>query len=352
VRVLFDARSVRTPTGRYVLTGLASAWRRDARVEEVLAAVPQGADRSQLPADIAVVPLPASEPWLKHVTSTLVRAADRVRADVIFCANGTGPRDRRSVLYFQDLFHFRYRDGGLPLKARLLEAGRASWRALSAGRSGLGVAVSQAIADEAREDVRALPIVEIPNGVEVGALRWRGEDDVVFVTGGSGSRKGEETAVRAWARLRRQTSSSVLEIGGVDPAGRREELQRLVNDLELSKVVRIHGPLPRPAYLERIASARLTVACSRLESFGLPVAEALAIGAPLLCTDLAAHRELLGRAGAGESFPTGDDGALAIRLGRVLAGEMPHRLESPPVGWDWTARGREHIDAYERYVHA
>jgi glycosyltransferase involved in cell wall biosynthesis len=351
VRVLFDARSVRTPTGRYVLTGLASAWGRDARVGGVFAAVPQGAE-SQLPADIAVVPLPANEPWLKHVTSTLVRVADRVRADVIFCANGTGPRDGRTVLYFQDLFHFRYRDSGLSLKTRLFEAGRARWRALSASRSGLGIAVSQTIAEEAREDVRGLPIVEIPNGVEVDSIRWRGEDDVVFVSGGSGSRKGEETAVRAWARLGGEASRSVLEIGGVDPAGRRNELQRLVNDLELAKVVRIHGPVPRSAYLERIASARLTLSCSRLESFGLPVAEALAIGAPLLCTNLPAHRELLARAGAGESFPTGDDAALAIRLGRALAGEMPRRLASPPVGWDWTARGREHIDAYQEYLHA
>lgn len=350
MRVLFDARSVRTTTGSYIFHGLASAWRDDARVVEVLAAVPPGFDTSRLPAGVAPVRMPANGGWLRHVIVSLGRAADRVRADVIFCANGTGPRDRRAVLYFQDLFHFHYRNGGLPLRKQLLESGRAAWRSVAAPRSGLGIAVSRAIADDAKRDVRGLPILEIPNGVDVGTARWSGEEDVVYVAGGTGSRKCEETAVHAWARLKHCRPSTVLEIGGVEPAARRAELQRMANDLHLGDSVVIRGALPREAYLERIARARLTLSCSQLESFGLPVAEALAMGAPVLCSDIPAHRELLARAGVGESFPARDDTALAARLRSVLDGSMPQRLTSPPLGWDWKTRAREHIDAYQTHL--
>src|SRR5687768_4635937 len=213
MRILFDARSVRTTTGSYVLRGLTAAWREDARVSEVLAAIPAGFDASQLLSDVVPVHLPARGGWLRHLTLGLREAADRVRADVIFCANGTGPRDARTVLYFQDLFHFRFRDCDIPLRGQLMEIGRAAWRSTSASHSGLGIAVSHSIAEDARRDVGRLPIVEIPNGVDVESIRWGGEGDVVYVAGGTGAHKSEETALLAWARLGRRPSTSLLKIG-------------------------------------------------------------------------------------------------------------------------------------------
>ena len=351
VRILFDARSVRTTTGSYVFRGLTSSWREDQRVGEVLAAIPPEFDGSGLPDGVVPVRLPANGGWLRHVLISLARAADRVGADVIFCPNATGPRDGRAVLYFQDLFHFRYGDPDVPLRSQVLETARAMWRSFSAVRMGLGVAVSRVIADDAKRDVRGLAIVEIPNGVEVGAARWTGEEDVVYVAGGAGFHKSEETAVRAWSRLKHRGLATVLAIGGVEPSARRVQLQRMVNDLHLGDSVVICGALPRAAYLERIARARLTLVCSQLESFGLPVAEALAMGAPVLCSDIPAHRELLARAGSGESFPARDDAALAARLSSALDGGVPRRLASVPHGWDWKTRAREHIDAYQRHLH-
>jgi glycosyltransferase involved in cell wall biosynthesis len=350
MRVLFDARSVRTATGSYILNGLTSSWRDDRRVSEIFVAMPEGFDRAQISAEVTPVLLPANDGWLRHVMLALSRAADRVQADVIFCANGTGPRDARTVLYFQDLFHFRYRDGELPLREQLLQLGRAAWRSVAAPRSALGVAVSRTIADEAKQDVRRLPIVEIPNGVDVGSVRWTGDSDIVYVAGGTGARKSEETAVHAWARLGRRPPTATLEIGGVEPIGRRTELERLISDLGVRSSVQVHGAIPREAYLERMARARVTVSCSRLESFGLPVAEAVAMGAPVLCSDIAAHRELLARAGVGESFPVGDVTALATRLRHALEQRLPSRLTSAPLGWGWNARGRQHIDAYQQYI--
>ena len=349
MRILFDARSVRTTTGAYILNGLTSNWVQDSRVERVLAAVPRRDIR--LPEAVEPIAMRAGS-WLMHVARDLPKAADRCGADVIFCSNGTGPRDPRAVLYFQDLFHFRRSDGLLPLRGQLFESARALWRRFAAPHGGLGVAVSHVIADEAKREVGKLPVIEIPNGVDTNSVRWSGEDDTVYVAGGTGSHKSEETALRAWARLARRPPAGLLEIGGVEPAGRRADLVRAAQELGLGTTVAIHGALPRDVYLAHIAHARLVVSCSKLESFGLPVAEAIAMGAPVLCSDITAHRELLARGGVGATFPAGDHETLAIRISSALDGDSPRRLTSTPLGWTWNTRASEHIDAYQTYLRA
>jgi glycosyltransferase involved in cell wall biosynthesis len=333
------------------LNGLTANWVKDSRVERVLAAVPER--DIALPEGVELLAMKNGGGWIKHLTHDLPKAADACRADVIFCTNATGPRDSRTVLYFQDLFHFHRFEGFLPLRGQLFESGRALWRKFVAPHCGLGIAVSHLIAEEAKRDVGKLPVVEIPNGVDTDSFRWNGEEDTVYVTGGTGSHKSEETALQAWARLvRRRLPAAVLEIGGVEPATRRADLVRVANDLQLGETVVIQGALPREVYLERIARARLVISCSRLESFGLPVAEAIAMGAPVLCSDISAHRELVGRGGVGETFPAGDHDALATRLRTALDGDLPRRLTSPPLGWTWKTRASEHIDAYQSYLSA
>jgi phosphatidylinositol alpha-mannosyltransferase len=114
--------------------------------------------------------------------------------------------------------------------------------------------------------------------------------------------------------------------------------------------VSIIGSLEHEEYLREMTEARLNVSCSTVEAFGLPVAEGLAMGAPVVCSDIPAHRELVERAGAGEIFPVGDDEALAEAFCRALRGRLPTQVAYAPAGWDWRARAREHIDAYERFL--
>ena len=350
MRILYDARSVRTPAGRYVFHGLTTAWSRDPRVAEVLAAIPPDFDRGTLPDGVTPVPLRATS-WLEHVRGELPARADAVHADVIFSPNGFPPRDPRAVIYFQDMYHFRLRPSpGVSARDHVGNIVRAHWRARAAPACMLAVPVSQHVRREVEKRLD-IPVVTIPNGVDVAGDRWRGGDDRVLVMGGSGSRKGEATAVRAWADVFRAggAARTVLEVCGVEPRGRRSELAALASQLGVAHRLVVTGALPRAEFLERIAGARLAVSCSTLEAFGLPVAEALALGAPVLCTDIPSHAELVARAGAGELFAVGDDAALAERLGRSLAGSAPPRLTAPPAGWSWAARAAEHLDAYVRF---
>jgi len=345
MRILYDARSVRTPAGRYIFQGLTGAWAADARVQRVYAAIPPDFDRSLLPPGVEPVEV-RSRSWLSHV-NRIRRAADRERVDVIFAPNAIAPRDARSVLYFQDLFHFRPRPAQPHRVSRPLHRPlRAAWRRLTSSRSLLAVAVSREILSEVEPRMR-VPTVLIPNGVDVGENRWRGDAASVLVAGGIGVRKDEATAVRAWAAIpSARRRGLVLEVVGVEPAVRKSSLIGLARSLGIDDSVAITSGVSRTAYLERMARAKLVISCSQLEAFGLPVAEALAMGAPLICSDAPAHLELLERAGAGASFATGAADDLARHIERSLCVELPPRLAHSPPGWSWTARAREHIDHY------
>ncbi len=348
MRILFDARSVRTHAGLYVFRGLTRAWADDARVESVLAAVPATFDRSLVPPGIESIVLD-SRGWPTHLLYRVPKLADRWRADVVFAPNGIPPRDSRSVAYFQDLFHFKTPPGhGKGIRSRSVRHMRAAWRSVAAPAWKLAIAVSQEIALEVEERVTC-PAVLIPNGVDVGDRRWTGEDDTIFVMGGIGRRKGEATAIRAWARIAPSVrGKTLLKIGGVEPEARRVSLRELAGSLGAAESVSIVGSIPRELYLDNVARTRLAISCSTFEAFGLPVAEAIALGAPLLASAVPSHIELLAIANAGDVFAPDNAGELARKIEMALCGYGPKRLCHPPADWSWRSRGKQHIDAYAK----
>jgi len=349
MRILFDARSVRTPSGRYILRGLAAGWRDDTRVSAVMAAVPRGFPLKDLPDGIAPVRV-ASANWATHILTELPRAADRVRADVIFCPNGIGPADARVVVFLQDMYHFAFKaSSGSAAQVALQRAIRVGIRALSHRHYKVAVAVSRTIAREAERRFH-IPIEIVPNGVDVGGLKWDGDGDTVFVLGGIGARKDERTALKAWSMLHNRPPGLTLSIAGVEPKERRKSLRLLAQKLGVATTVSIRGTVSRPRYLGYLSRCRLAISCSKLESFGLPVAEALMMRAPLACTAIEPHADLVASAGGGALFDPGDAGQLAELISKSLAGEPPARSAPVVSGWSWASRAMQHVDVFERYV--
>jgi glycosyltransferase involved in cell wall biosynthesis len=325
---------------------LLKGWRADPRVTALFASVTPSSRIDGIPDGVEVVRLPQTG-WLRYLTRDLPALATRCHADIIFSPNATPPRDERAVLYFQDLKHVR-RDQHhrLPWRDRAGERARSAWRRIAAARCALAVCVSEDIAEDVRRSL-PLPVSMIPNGVDVGGVRWSGERDAVIVMGGIGPWKGEEIAVRAWGALEKAArGATLLEVIGVEPLERRHSLLALGAQLGVADSVRVRGVIGRHEFLSAVAEGRGAVSCSEFESFGLPVAEALMIGAPVICSDLPAHVELLARASAGASFRVGDPDALADRLRRLLSGDVPPRCMTPPGGWSWDHRAREHVDAF------
>jgi glycosyltransferase involved in cell wall biosynthesis len=135
-----------------------------------------------------------------------------------------------------------------------------------------------------------------------------------------------------------------LVICGPDEEGTLERLKRQVEELGLTAAVEFREPVRGDAKWELVKSCDCLVLPSRSENFGLVVAEALACGKPVICTQ-GAPWEALEREDMGWWTPISAEG-LAAAIGRFVAcsdyelGEMGRQgrlYAAKNLSWDTAA---------------
>lgn len=120
------------------------------------------------------------------------------------------------------------------------------------------------------------------------------------------------TVVRATERLPASSRLVIQQAGAAIDAGLARQLEdRARNNPRYSYL----GELGHRAALELVARSRLLVLSSRHEGGANVLSEALAMGVPVLCTDIPGNAGLLGKDYAG-LFPVGDAATLAHLLER------------------------------------
>ena len=115
-----------------------------------------------------------------------------------------------------------------------------------------------------------------------------------------------------------------LVIAGLAKGDEAERLAALAGALQVRERVELLGAVADQRLLELYAGAAAVVLPSRLEGFGIVALEALAAGAPLAASDLAAHREVAGD--AAEWFAVGDVAGCIAAVRRAL-GHGPSEAE-------------------------
>ena len=114
------------------------------------------------------------------------------------------------------------------------------------------------------------------------------------------------------------TRHSSLVIVGDGPE--RVALEGLAKDLDISSSVRFLGALPRDAALATLSSASLLVFPSLwYEQFAITPLEAMALGVPVLVSDVARGATIVEDGVTGRFFPAGDFAALAASLRAILS---------------------------------
>ena len=206
------------------------------------------------------------------------------------------------------------------------------------------IAVSQAVALQLRSQ-RIVPperITVVLNGIDVDRfakareqfnrpefLRSWGLPDEGFLVGTVGelkALKGHEEFVRAAKQVLYEFKNAYFIIAGVDasPNGEnRTVLNSLIERLNLVDHVRIVGALEDIAPL--LCSLDVFVSASRMESFGLAIAEAMACSLAVVATETAGAREILGQGETGLLVPVGDAEALASAVRALLNDEDKRR---------------------------
>ena len=155
--------------------------------------------------------------------------------------------------------------------------------------------------------------------------------------------KGYDLLLRAVAQLRRKRDVRLILIGDGDD---REKLEQLSASLGLKEFVTFAGQRNSPWPF--IAAAAVLAVTSRTEAFPSVLAEAMALGVPVLATDCSGGvRELLRDGACGLLVPMEDVDAIAGGLDRLL--------EDRELRASFIAAGHERIqpfnvpDAQRRY---
>jgi glycosyltransferase involved in cell wall biosynthesis len=185
-----------------------------------------------------------------------------------------------------------------------------------------------------------------------------GEPYFVFA-GGISPHKNVETLLRGYARLTAARSSlpRLVIVGDLTTEtflSSASSVRTLVGTLGLQDSVALPGYLDDETLAAAYSGAAAVVIPSLAEGFGLPAVEGAACAAPMVLSDLPAHRETLD--GAAMFFPPTSDETLADVLGKLLddpagAVEMAGRgrERAATLSWDRAVRPlRELIDTVTR----
>ncbi len=166
----------------------------------------------------------------------------------------------------------------------------------------------------------------IPNGVDISRFeglrpveRWRdGTQNVLFV-GRFEDRKGLTHLLKAYRLLRRQGCACRLLVIGSGPQER--EVRRYLATRRLGGV-ELLGRVSDDEKARYFATADVYVSpATGRESFGIVLLEAMAAGAPIVCSDIHGYKGVVRRNIEALLVPPGDHRALARAIAELLADE-------------------------------
>lgn len=139
--------------------------------------------------------------------------------------------------------------------------------------------------------------------------------------------KGADIAIAAFSSIARVYPDSRLVIAGRDNGvtttdGSLQRFDAYINEHvepDISSMITFAGPLPRQELSVLRNQSGICLIPSRFESFSYVIAEAMAVGAPIVASATHGGTELIGKVGAGIVVPIGDVEATASALLWMIA---------------------------------
>ena len=111
----------------------------------------------------------------------------------------------------------------------------------------------------------------------------------------------------------------------IGEGNRANAYRQMAETAWIADKIAFHGWMDMPGIQRLAARCGIGIFPSRIESFGLAVAEALAAGLPTVCTDAGALPEIVEDGVTGSVVPTGDAGKLAEAVLGILDDEPKYR---------------------------
>jgi glycosyltransferase involved in cell wall biosynthesis len=156
--------------------------------------------------------------------------------------------------------------------------------------------------------------------------------------------------IRAFHRLLRTSAIHAgmkLIVVGID-GPETQHIRQLIYDLELSRSVFLLRGLSEPELQWCYARCEALVVPSKTEGFGLPVAEALLVGCRIICSDIAAFREIGGTHCRYVALGAGEEETLATAILATLQEAPKEPVSLPHLSAEVLAH--QYLDFYRKLI--
>jgi glycosyltransferase involved in cell wall biosynthesis/2-polyprenyl-3-methyl-5-hydroxy-6-metoxy-1,4-benzoquinol methylase len=173
----------------------------------------------------------------------------------------------------------------------------------------------------------SVPLEVIPIGVDAAGLRsgneviasdaMQVEEPVIAFLGRISEKKGVPLVVEAFRRIAAEFPSARLVVAGPDDEGIGRRLEREIREADPGVSVSFPGLLNGSDKRSLLQRADVLVLPSADESFGLSVAEAMAVGRPVVVSPAVGIEQVVRAAGAGLVVDR-DPSSIAEAVGRIL----------------------------------
>jgi alpha-1,3-rhamnosyl/mannosyltransferase len=180
------------------------------------------------------------------------------------------------------------------------------------------------------------------------------ENDFILFVGTIEPRKNLQTLVRAFERISRQSDhrSQLVIAGGA--GWLTDDLDRLVRASDFRERIRLTGYLGDEDLRALYSSCKVLVYPSLYEGFGLPPLEAMACGAPVVASRIAAHEETL--KDNARLVGAMDEGALANAIIELLdhdgtRRQLASRGRAHAANFSWKKTAELTWEVYEQVLH-
>ncbi len=221
------------------------------------------------------------------------------------------------------------------------------------------------VSETSRADVEAafqLPpekVRTVYNGVDTDTFRplpgiERLPDKLLYVGNSEDRNKGARFFLEAVNLLKEQIDFSVTFVD--NHKHNLKMAPKLVNEYGLNSIVEFTGRVPTEELVQHYNEARLFVTSSVHEGFGLPLAEAMACGTPVLGTRIGAYEEIVQHGESGWLVPSRDPRALADAI-RMLWNDASMRQKLAEGGrkrvqekFNWRKAAEETLAVYEEVI--
>ncbi len=210
------------------------------------------------------------------------------------------------------------------------------------------------IADQFKIDRGRLTV--IPNGVDLALFRpmpavSREKNRVMTINSADVPLKGLGYLLRAVASLKKKRNLRLIVVGTLKKNG---SIKQLIRELGIGDCITFTGRLDDDSFVKEYARATMAVIPSVYEGFGLPAAEAMACGVPVISTTGGALPEVVGNAGV--LVPPADHKALACAIDDLM--ENPERraelgmagLERATKQFSWRQTAKKTITVYKKAI--